>query len=859
MRWNDPVWLLRREVPAAGAYTVRVERAGAERDLTLSAPLARPEGRVGSLVSTLVVGIAFLASATAMGLLKPEERIVRLAFVSSMVQSLVMLTNALDLVTSSMARAELAVAFAVGASIPVHLALSYHFNYRFPPGVRRGRFWSALFWAIYAWALALWLPFRVVHALELWSPDAALAFVDAHAGAITGIWKAYDLFVLLELVATVAVITRNYRQVTHPDQRRRIRWIIYGLVSGTVPWLLIGFARVGLAPAALTGMWMYRLANLALLAIPITTAYAVVKHRVFGSRVVVRRGVQDLFAKNVLRALLLLPVAGLAYSIAANPQLTFAEVFLSNSVYLYLLIATAVSFAFRNQLRAWVDRRFFREAYNREQVLVRLIEEIKTADSMSEVARLVSSEVDRALHPTGFFVCLRDSERRDFELSYSSSGVDRQVRVPYDSPLLSLVESGEGSVDGETLRGAELPDDEREWLELLGVDLVVAMKGSGERLVGLLMLGERKSEEPFTHNDRRLLRAVAAQLAMAYENVVLKQQVEREKKYRRDVLSHVEGPAANLVRECAECGRCYDGATPVCERDGAELEISLPVERTLDGKYRLDRRIGSGGMGAVYEGTDLRLSRQVAVKVVVGGEAGKSVNLKRFEREARASAQLAHPNIVTVFDYGAAGDEGAYLVMELLAGVTLRDEMRRLGRVPPDVAAEWFEGVFDGMRTAHAAGVVHRDLKPENILIAEAADGKKVVKILDFGLAKVHFQGAPAAENLTVPGVMMGTFGYMPPEQLLGEEVDVRSDVFSLGVIVAEALTGKPPFDTKGWGALLMSIYRGGFRIESDLPEVARVSEILARALANDRAARYATVDEFQRDLIPALRACPPF
>jgi serine/threonine protein kinase len=356
-----------------------------------------------------------------------------------------------------------------------------------------------------------------------------------------------------------------------------------------------------------------------------------------------------------------------------------------------------------------------------------------------------------------------------------------------------------------------------------------------------------------------LLRAVAAQLAMAYENIGLKKQVEREQKYRRDVLSRVEVQTANLVRECPDCGRCYEASTPTCEHDGTELEIALPVERTLDGKYRLDRRIGSGGMGAVYEANDLRLSRQVAVKVVVGGEAGKSVNLKRFEREARASAQLSHPNIVTVFDYGAVGDEGAYLVMELLSGVTLRDEMRRLGRVPPALAAEWFEGVFDGMRIAHAAGVVHRDLKPENILIAEAADGKKVVKILDFGLAKVHFQGAPAAENLTVPGVMMGTFGYMPPEQLLGEEVDVRSDVFSLGVMVAEALTGKPPFDTKGWGALLMSIYRGGFRIESDLPEVARVSEILARALANDRAARYETVDEFQRDLIPALRACPPF
>jgi hypothetical protein len=604
---------------------------------------------------------------------------------------------------------------------------------------------------------------------------------------------------------------------------------------------------------------MYRVANLALIAIPITTAYAVVKHRVFGIRVVVRRGVQYLLARHVLQALLLLPIAGLAYSIAANPNLTFAEVFLSNSVYLYLFIATGLSFAFRRQMRAWVDRRFFREAYDKEQVLVRLLDEIKAADSMPEISRLVSSEVDRALHPTGFFVCLRDDERRDFTLSYSSSGVDRQIRIPHDSRLLALLEGGQGWVDGETLRGADLPEDEREWLGLLGVELVVAMRGSGERLVGLLMLGERKSEEPYTQNNRRLLRAVAAQLAMAYENIGLKQQVEREQKYRRDVLDRVEARGANLVRECSECGTCYDGSAPVCERDGTELEITLPVERTLDGKYRLDRRIGSGGMGAVYEASDLRLSRRVAVKVVVGGAVGKGVNLKRFEREARASARLSHPNIVTVFDYGAAGDEGAYLVMELLSGVTLREEMTRTGRIAPALAAEWFDAVLDGMKVAHAAGVVHRDLKPENILIAETADGRRVVKILDFGLAKVHFQGAPAAENLTVPGVMMGTFGYMPPEQLLGQEVDARSDVFSLGVIVAEALAGKPPFDKRGWGSLLMAIYRGGFRLESDLPEVARVSEILARALASEPAERYASVGELQRDLVPALRACPPF
>jgi hypothetical protein len=141
---------------------------------------------------------------------------------------------------------------------------------------------------------------RPATGLIVWSPSVALDFVAAHASGLTSIWKAYDLFMPLELAATCAVITRNYHRVQHPDQRRCIRWIIYGLVLGTVPWLLIGFARVGLAPVVFTGTWMYRLANVALLAIPITTAYAVVKHRVFGIGVVMRRGVQYLIAKHVL-------------------------------------------------------------------------------------------------------------------------------------------------------------------------------------------------------------------------------------------------------------------------------------------------------------------------------------------------------------------------------------------------------------------------------------------------------------------------------------------------------------------------------------------------------------------------------
>ena len=199
----------------------------------------------------------------------------------------------------------------------------------------------------------------------------------------------------------------------------------------------------------------------------------------------------------------------------------------------------------------------------------------------------------------------------------------------------------------------------------------------------------------------------------------------------------------------------------------SELTLSLPVERTIDGKYRLDRLIGKGGMGAVYEAADLRLSRSVAVKIMLGRAFGDRQALRRFEREAQACARLTHPNIITVFDFGAVGADGAFLVMELVEGRTLRPELNRRGHLPGPVAAAWFEQICEGIAAAHQRQVIHRDLKPENILIAATATGGEIVKVLDFGLAKMRTAGDETA-GLTHPGVVMGTAGYMAPEQLTG-------------------------------------------------------------------------------------------
>jgi serine/threonine protein kinase len=296
-----------------------------------------------------------------------------------------------------------------------------------------------------------------------------------------------------------------------------------------------------------------------------------------------------------------------------------------------------------------------------------------------------------------------------------------------------------------------------------------------------------------------------------------------------------------------------------CPADGAPLVLTIPVERTVDDKYRLERVLGSGGMGSVYEATDLRLGRRVALKILLARNFGNPGALRRFEREAQAAGRLRHPNIVTVHDYGVLGTEGAYLVMELLKGTTLRSELDRVGSLHPPVAADWFDQILDGVAAAHAAGVIHRDLKPDNVIVTRDPQGRDVLKILDFGLAKLSFGEPPDPKSLTLPGTVLGTLRYMSPEQLSGEPTDERSDVFSIGVLVAEALVGRHPFQAPTTAAMVTGILQDPFHVEGDAAELRELDRVLQLCLAKDREDRYPSVVELRRELVPAIRACPPF
>src|SRR6266545_3783558 len=216
------------------------------------------------------------------------------------------------------------------------------------------------------------------------------------------------------------------------------------------------------------------------------------------------------------------------------------------------------------------------------------------------------------------------------------------------------------------------------------------------------------------------------------------------------------------------------------------------------GPYEVLSPLGAGGMGEVWRARDSRLQRDVAIKVLPGELSADAGRLKRFEKEARSASALNHPNIVTIYDIGQA-DSVSYIAMELVEGKTLR-ELLYAGLPPIRRVLAITAQVADGLARAHEAGIVHRDLKPENVMVTKDAR----VKVLDFGLAKLTYTGIDSGEGTNIPtetgtgaGVVLGTVGYMSPEQAGGQPVDFRSDQFSFGSILYELATGKRAFQKK--------------------------------------------------------------
>jgi hypothetical protein len=311
-------------------------------------------------------------------------------------------------------------------------------------------------------------------------------------------------------------------------------------------------------------------------------------------------------------------------------------------------------------------------------------------------------------------------------------------------------------------------------------------------------------------------------------------------------------------RVCAICGARFSGDARFCPFDGEPLSEATDHRATadpllgtvVDDRYCVLRELGEGGMGTVYEVEHVTLRRHFALKALRRGLANDESLSARFIQEAKAAAAISHPNIVQIADYGQLPTGEPYFVMELLAGAPLSRVIREEGRLSPERAVPILRQISEALAAAHEAGVIHRDLKPDNIQVSEIVGERELVKVLDFGLAKVA-----GGSKLTRAGMVFGTPHYMSPEQAAGDPLDGRSDVYALGVVMYEMLTGHVPFEADTFmGVLSKHMYMQPARpseVVGPAPELGALEQIALRCLQKKPELRYSSMldllDELER------------
>jgi hypothetical protein len=659
---------------------------------------------------------------------------------------------------------------------------------------------------------------------------------------------------IVYLVAAMVVLAVSYRRLLGRNERRRVRVLMVGtavsaLSAMSLVWIDNFLGRFHLGEGTLGVLLIVPVLFTA--ACPLSLAYAILRHRVLEISVIVRQGLQYVLARGAVIALV--PALGvlLSLDLALNSQQPLADI-LRRRGWFYAGTAGLLGLTYWKR-REWldaVDRRFFRERYNAQQVLRDVLEEVRLARDFERVAPRVAERLAAAFHAEFVSVMVRAPAAPDYR-SLASVPAEHAPPPPLGAEtkvvglLRVLGKPLETLQSGSNWLDEQLPREEAEFLRLARIDMLVPIATSPERGEALLALGIKRSEEPYTREDQEFLEAIATSLALLIEQPAVP-----------GAVAESDGAPASF-RECPECGACYEASSTTCAAEGAAL-ARVHAPRILTRRYRLDRRRGHGGMGTVYEAHDTELDRRVAVKLIREDWSDRIDARQRFRREARAGASFAHPNVVTVHDYGVEGERHAFLVMELLEGVTLADEVKRSGRLMPARVVEIFRGVCAAVAAAHQQHLIHRDLKPANIFLAQGSDGAEVVKVLDFGVAKllpVMDDATPMqTSDPTGRGVLVGTPAYMSPEQLLGGVPDPAWDLWALAVVAYEALMGARPFavDRVGWQAQILA---GAFTpLSSHLAEPPIAWEPFFRCcLSTQRDERPASATEFLERLRTAL------
>ncbi|MFY9610559.1 MAG: bifunctional serine/threonine-protein kinase/formylglycine-generating enzyme family protein [Blastocatellia bacterium] len=314
------------------------------------------------------------------------------------------------------------------------------------------------------------------------------------------------------------------------------------------------------------------------------------------------------------------------------------------------------------------------------------------------------------------------------------------------------------------------------------------------------------------------------------------------------------------MKTCPLCSKTYGDHLQVCPEDQSALVLagSQPTDpmvgRLLAGRYRLDKKIGEGGMGAIYKAVHTEMGRTCAIKLLTHLSPGNDNAVARFKREAKMASRIDSAHAVTIYDFGQSDDGMLFLAMELIDGVALSRLLSQEGKLPAARAVHIASQIAEALSAAHALEIIHRDLKPDNIMITRKGAALDYVKVLDFGIAKTVTEDN--AENLTKTGFVLGTPVYMSPEQLLGEKLDPRSDIYSLAIIVYEMLSGRLPFDGDNQQSIMMKrITSEPVRISWVLPGVsAELERAVMNGLTRESSARTGSVEAFAASLDMALQ-----
>jgi tRNA A-37 threonylcarbamoyl transferase component Bud32 len=687
---------------------------------------------------------------------------------------------------------------------------------------------------------------------------------------------------IVVFLATVAFLflLRKARRTQGPEQRRaRVFLEILGLTFGPMFLFLSIYLPVSLfyAPFEHRERLQLHLVTAVLLpalTLPFTVPYAVLVQRVLDVRLIARRALQYLLARSMVTALVAIPSVALAIVIYLHSNEKVTDLFSGPRVSLLIaaVLTGAAALRYRKPLLDAIDRRFFREQFDARHILTLLVERIRSIRDSNSLAELVTREIDLALHlerismltldaRSGLLIDPRNRTRRldtTSALTLTLSNESAPLLVDLDNPNSAL---------------HKLPEKDRHWLVESGFRLLVPILARDGSLLGLIGLGEKKSGLPFLKEDRSILHAIASNAAWVLE-LEVESALPSQPSHGRGVMEPDDPtprdlpppPPTERAKECPKCGALHPGYTVFCRDCSRRLELAV-VPYVLPGKFRFERRIGTGGMGVVYSGFDLALGRHVAIKTL---RHASPDDVLRLRREARTAAAVSHPHLAPI--YVLETWQGMpLLVMELLEGGTLAQRIVREKLTPREVI-ELGISMAGALAQLHAVDILHRDIKPSNI--GYTRDG--VPKLMDFGIARVRLEIDDDEEERTTEDLELseddteleedagtpevprwgfaGTLSYLSPEAVRRAPPDATFDLWALAIVLYEGVLGRKVFSGNPQQVIA--------RIQSGVPDFSQVcpdsdealGDFFRSALHRSPARRPASA-EAMRERLEAVRA----